>query len=140
MEPELFTPSYDWAAAPLDSLLWIGRAWVISAVSLMVALVVLRYATVWGRQFWRITGGYFVGPQSVRVWLMLGVLLLSIVVGVRLDVLFSYQLNDLYTGAADRGHGDGDQATTRSDRVRKSTVFGCRSSSSASWRLCTSRG
>ncbi len=32
MEPELFTPSYDWAAAPLDSLLWIGKAWVISAV------------------------------------------------------------------------------------------------------------
>ena len=109
MEPELFTPSYDWAAAPLDSLLWIGKAWVISAVCLMVALVVLRYATVWGRQFWRITRGYFVGPQSVRVWLMLGVLLLSVVVGVRLDVLFSYYYNDLYTGAADgvRGYGSG---------------------------------
>ena len=139
MEPELFTPSYDWAAAPLDSLLWIGRAWVISAVSLMVALVVLRYATVWGRQFWRITGGYFVGPQSVRVWLMLGVLLLSVVVGVRLDVLLSYQLNDLYTGVQTAVDGDGSRQRRRLT-VWKSTVFGCRSSSSASWPPCTSRG
>ena len=48
---------------------------------LVVVLVVLRYLTPWGRQFWRITGGYFVGRQSVRVWLMLGVLLLSVILG-----------------------------------------------------------
>ena len=41
MEPELFTPSIDWAAAPLDSLRWIAMAWVISAVCLLVVLVVL---------------------------------------------------------------------------------------------------
>ena len=55
MEPELFTPSIDWATAPLDSLIWIGKAWVISAVCLVVVLIVLRYTTVWGRQFWCIT-------------------------------------------------------------------------------------
>jgi putative ATP-binding cassette transporter len=95
----MFTPSYNWGAAPLDSLIWIGKAWVISAICLVAVLITLRYVSVWGRQYWRITRGYFIGPQSVRVWLMLGVLLLSIVFSVRLDVLFSYQGNDLYTGA-----------------------------------------
>jgi vitamin B12/bleomycin/antimicrobial peptide transport system ATP-binding/permease protein len=116
MEPELFTPSYDWARAPMDSLFWIGKAWVISAICLVAVLVVLRYTTVWGRQYWRITRGYFVGPQSVGVWLMLGVLLLSIVVSVRLDVLFSYQGNDLYTGVqmAAEGAGAGNEAVKQS--------------------------
>jgi vitamin B12/bleomycin/antimicrobial peptide transport system ATP-binding/permease protein len=118
MESELFTPSYPWAKAPLDSLIWIGKAWVISAVCLMIVLVILRSTTVWGRQYWRITRGYFVGPQSVRVWLMLGVLLLSIVVSVRLDVLFSYQGNDLYTGAqtAFEGAGSGNNAVFQSGK------------------------
>jgi len=118
MEPELFKPSYNWAAAPINSLLWIGKAWIISAICLMVALVVLRYTSVWGRQYWRITRGYFVGRHSVRVWLMLGVLLLSIVVSVRLDVLFSYQGNDLYTGAqtAFEGAGSGNDAVFQSGK------------------------
>jgi vitamin B12/bleomycin/antimicrobial peptide transport system ATP-binding/permease protein len=118
MEPELFTPSYDWAAAPMDSLLWIGKAWLVSAICLIVVLYVLRFTTVWGRQYWRITRGYFVGRQSVRVWLMLGVLLLSIVVSVRLDVLFSYQGNDLYTGAqtAFEGAGSGNHAVFQSGK------------------------
>ena len=36
-------------------------AWAISAVCVFVVLVVLRYLTPWGRQYWRITSGYFVG-------------------------------------------------------------------------------
>jgi putative ATP-binding cassette transporter len=118
MEPDLFKPSYNWPRAPLDSLIWVGKAWVLSAVCLVAALIVLRYVTVWGRQYWRITGGYFVGIQSIRVWLMLGVLLLSIVVSVRLDVLFSYQGNDLYTGAqtAFEGAGSGNDAVFQSGK------------------------
>src|SRR6516225_49576 len=118
MEPEIFTPSYNWGAAPLDSLIWIGKAWVISAICLVAVLITLRYVSVWGRQYWRITRGYFIGPQSVRVWLMLGVLLLSIVFSVRLDVLFSYQGNDLYTGAqtAFEGAGSGNDAVFQSGK------------------------
>ncbi len=118
MEPELFTPSYEWAKAPLDSLRWIGIAWIISAVCLVVVFIVLRHVTVWGRQFWRITHGYFDGPESIRVWLMLGVLLLSVVFGVRLDVLLSYQGNDLYTGAqtAFEGMAGGNDALFQSGK------------------------
>src|SRR5512143_3283922 len=114
MEP--FTPSIDWAAAPLDSLYWVAKAWTISAVCTVLVLVLLRYTTVWGRQYWRITRGYFVGRQAVPVWLMLGVLLLSVILGVRLDVLFSYYGNDLYTSlqTAFEGTAAGDEAVKQS--------------------------
>ena len=116
MEPELFTPSIDWASAPIDSLIWVAKAWAISAVCTVAVLVVLRYTTVWGRQYWRITRGYFVGRQAIPVWLMLGVLLLSVVLGVRLDVLFSYYGNDLYTSlqTAFEGTAAGDEAVKQS--------------------------
>jgi vitamin B12/bleomycin/antimicrobial peptide transport system ATP-binding/permease protein len=98
MGPKPFTPSINWSAAPMDSLRWVAIAWAIGAVCLLAVLAAFRYFTPWGRQFWRITRGYFVGRASVKVWLMLGVLLLSVLLSVRLTVLLSYQGNDLYTG------------------------------------------
>lgn len=85
----------------------------------------------WGRQFWRITGGYFTGRHSIRVWLMFGVLLFSVVLAVRLNVLFSYQGNDMYTALQKAFQG----AAGDNDVVKNSGVhgFGCRSESSASW-------
>ena len=53
--------------------------------------------TTWGRQFWRITGDYFTGAESVKVWVWLGGILLLVVVGVRLAVLFTYQGSDMMT-------------------------------------------
>ncbi|TMR88781.1 ABC transporter ATP-binding protein/permease [Nonomuraea basaltis] len=92
---ELFTPTLDWGAEIWTSLVWIAKAWAIAAVCTLVVLVLIGLFTTWGRQFWRITGAYFTGPGSVKVWLWLGALLLSVVSGVRLDVLFSYQGNDM---------------------------------------------
>ncbi|KAA1251861.1 ABC transporter ATP-binding protein/permease [Mycobacterium simiae] len=116
MGPKPFTPSIDWSRAFVDSLYWVGKAWVISVVCVLVVLVLLRYLTPWGPQYWRITSEYFVGPHSIRVWLMLGVLLLSVVLAVRLNVLFSYQGNDMYTALqkAFQGTAAGDDAVKRS--------------------------
>ncbi|HUE34467.1 MAG TPA: ABC transporter ATP-binding protein/permease [Mycobacterium sp.] len=97
MGPTPFKPSINWSAAFIDSLWWLAIAWAIGAVCLLAVLIAFRYFTPWGRQFWRITRGYFVGPASVKVWLMLGALLLSVLLSVRLTVLLSYQGNDLYT-------------------------------------------
>ncbi len=97
MGPTPFKPSIDWSTALVDSLRWTAIAWAIGAVCLLAVLIAFRYFTPWGRQFWRITRGYFLGPVSVKVWLMLGVLLLSVLLSVRLTVLLSYQGNDLYT-------------------------------------------
>lgn len=120
MGPKPFKPSIDWSRALLDSLYWVGKAWAISAVCLIVVLVLLRYLTPWGRQYWRITREYFVGAKSVRVWLMLGVLLLSVVLAVRLNVLFSYQGNDMYTALQKAFEG----IASENEVVKRSGVHG----------------
>ncbi|NBQ43235.1 MAG: ABC transporter ATP-binding protein/permease, partial [Mycobacteriaceae bacterium] len=94
---EMYKPSLDWAHELRNSLLWSGKAWVITAVFTVITLVLLARYTSWGRQFWRVTGGYFRGRASVPVWAWLGVLLFSTIISVRLLVLLSYQANDLYS-------------------------------------------
>ncbi|EUA88818.1 ABC transporter transmembrane region 2 family protein [Mycobacterium ulcerans str. Harvey] len=83
---------------------------------MIAALALFKFFTPWGRQFWRITSEYFIGPKSIRVWLMLGVLLFSVVLAVRLNVLFSYQGNDMYTALqkAFQGTAASDEAVKRS--------------------------
>ena len=76
MEP--YEPSMDWGAELVPSLVWILRAWAIAAVLTMIVLFLLSRLTVWGRQYWRVTGGYFRGRESVKVWIWLAVLLLSV--------------------------------------------------------------
>ncbi|WP_343710068.1 ABC transporter ATP-binding protein/permease [Mycobacterium sp.] len=115
-----FQPSIRWGSALPDSLRWIAMAWLISAVCVVVVLVALRFTTRWGRQYWRITRGYFVGPQSVGVWLTLGVLLLSVITAVRLSVLFSYQSKDLYNGLQKAFVGSG----AHDEAVRQSGIHG----------------
>ena len=114
----MFTPTLDWGNKLLTSLWWIAKAWVIAAVATLVILVLIYRFTVWGRQFWRVTGDYFRGPESVTVWIWLGVLLLSVVAGVRIDVLLSFQGNDMMTSfqSIAAGLGTGDEAVKTSGR------------------------
>ena len=113
---DMFTPTLDWGSELGTSLIWIAKAWTIAAVSTVIVLILLAKFTVWGRQFWRITGAYFTGRESVKVWLWLGAILLSIMSGVRLDVLLSYYGNDLMTAAqtAVQGVAAGDDAVRQS--------------------------
>ena len=64
---ETFTPSLDWGDELIASALWVAKAWAIAAVGMVVVLALLGRFTIWGRQFWRITGDYFKGRQSVPV-------------------------------------------------------------------------
>ena len=90
-----FTPTLDWGNELWTSLHWLGQAWAIAAiVTLAICVLIARYTT-WGRQFWRISGAYFTGPESVKVWLWLALILLLVIAGVRLQVLLSYFTNDL---------------------------------------------
>jgi vitamin B12/bleomycin/antimicrobial peptide transport system ATP-binding/permease protein len=78
--------------------------------------VLLRYLTGWGRQYWRITGGYFTGRHAVRTWLQLAALLLLVLLLVRLTVLLSYQGNDMFSSlqTAFMGTASGDGAVRQS--------------------------
>ncbi|WP_293354929.1 ABC transporter ATP-binding protein/permease [Mycolicibacterium sp.] len=117
---EMYAPSLDWANELPTSLLWAGKAWLITAAATVVVLVLLARYTSWGRQFWRVSGGYFRGRTSIGVWLWLGVLLFSTLIAVRLEVLLSYFVNDLYSSlqVAFEGAGAGN------DAVRDSGVRG----------------
>jgi putative ATP-binding cassette transporter len=97
MDSPEFKPSIDWSNELVNSTLWVLEAFVIAALCLVVMLVLLRRFTGWGRQFWRITGDYFVGRVSWPVWLVLAALLASAVVSVRVSVLISYYANDLFS-------------------------------------------
>jgi len=115
---EMFTPTLDWGNELLTSLVWIAKAWAIAAVCTLAALTLIARFTTWGRQFWRITGAYFTGPSSLKVWLWLAVLLLSVIAGMRLSVLFSYQGNDMMTSfqVVSAGIGTADEAVKTSGK------------------------
>jgi putative ATP-binding cassette transporter len=117
---ELYEPSLDWANELAQSLLWTAKAWLITAVATLIVLALLARLTTWGRQFWRVTGGYFRGRTSLPVWAGLSALLFLTLISVRLSVLLSYQGNDLYSSlqVAFEGAGSGNQA------VRDSGVRG----------------
>lgn len=118
MEP--FTPSIDWGHQLVPSLLWIVKAWAISAVCVVVVLALIARLTSWGRQFWRITSGYFTGRQSILVWAFLGVLLFSVILAVRIEVLLSYYSNDLYSALQTAFQG----AAAKDEAVRRSGMSG----------------
>ena len=94
---EEYESSLDWGNELVPSLMWILKYWAGAAVITLVVVILLARFTVWGRQYWRITGDYFKGRDSVRIWIWLAVLLLSVIIMVRIDVLLSYFSNDLYT-------------------------------------------
>jgi len=97
MNTATLRPTVDWSNELVPSILWILQMFAITAPSVLVVLVVIGRTTEWGRQFWRITGDYFKGRQSLPVWLMVALLLLSTIISVRLSVLLSYQINDLFS-------------------------------------------
>ena len=117
---ETYSPSIDWGNELVPSSLWILQAWGVSAVCVLIICVLLVRYTVWGRQFWRISGTYFKGPESVPVWGMFAVLLLSVIVSVRIQVLLSYYYNDVYSAlqTALQGLGAGNE------QVRDSGIHG----------------
>src|SRR4051812_5978058 len=95
MESEMWTPTLDWGNELWVSLIWLAKAWAIAAVVTLVICVLISRFTTWGRQFWRITGHYFIGAESVKVWAWLGLILFVVLLGVRVDVLLSFYSNDM---------------------------------------------
>jgi putative ATP-binding cassette transporter len=94
---ETFTPSLNWGDELVGSALWVAKAWVFAAIGVVVVCALLARYTTWGRQFWRVTGDYFKGRESVPVWALLGVLLALVMIDVRIAVLFTYQSNDQFS-------------------------------------------
>jgi vitamin B12/bleomycin/antimicrobial peptide transport system ATP-binding/permease protein len=88
---------FDWGNAPLNTLWWILKAFAITSIVLVAAVLTLIRTTKWGRQFRRIGGSFFTGHRGWQAWLMLSANILTTVCTVRLSVLFTYQTNDMYS-------------------------------------------
>jgi vitamin B12/bleomycin/antimicrobial peptide transport system ATP-binding/permease protein len=91
----------DWPTEWLTSLLWVGRVFAFTVIGFALVGWLLIRRTGWGRQFWRLSGLYFIPRHrswhSWRPILTAALLLLFTVASVRLDVVFSYYNNGLFT-------------------------------------------
>lgn len=93
--------SINWSTEWLTSLLWVGKVFLFVVVGFTLMAWFLVRRTRWGRQFWRLSGMYFI--PRMRTWLAwrpiltVALLLLFTVISVRLNVLLSYQGNDMLT-------------------------------------------
>ena len=91
----------DWSTEWLTSLLWVGKVFAAVLAGFVAAGWLLIRRTRWGRQFWRLAGGFFVPKErtykSWRPLLTVALLLLLTVIGVRIDVVLSYWNNGLFT-------------------------------------------
>jgi vitamin B12/bleomycin/antimicrobial peptide transport system ATP-binding/permease protein len=93
--------SINWSTEWLTSLLWVAKVFLFTVVGFALVGWFLIRRMRWGRQFWRLSGMYFIPRQrtwlSWRPILTVALLLLLTVVSVRLDVVLSFQGNDLFT-------------------------------------------
>jgi putative ATP-binding cassette transporter len=91
----------DWSTEWLTSLLWIAKVFVFVLIGFTLIAWFLIRRTRWGRQFWRLSGMYFI--PRMRTWLAwrpiltVALLLLLTVVSVRLNVLLTFQGNGMFT-------------------------------------------
>jgi putative ATP-binding cassette transporter len=91
----------NWSTEWLTSLLWLGRTFALTVVGFALIAWLLIRRTRWGRQFWRLSSLYFIprrrGWLSWRPILTVALLLLLTIASVRLDILLSFQGNDMFT-------------------------------------------
>lgn len=106
----------DWNHEVVASTIWVLEVYAVSVVGTLAILALLARFTVWGRQFWRITGDYFVGRASLPVWLAAAALLLSVVISVRISILLSFYASDLFSAlqVAFEGSGSSNPSMTNS--------------------------
>jgi len=88
----------DWNDQLATSALWLLETYVICCALLIPVSAGLIRGTVWGRQFWQLTGPYFNPRQhGWRAPGAVALILFLTLCGVRLDVLFASWSNDSYT-------------------------------------------
>jgi putative ATP-binding cassette transporter len=93
----------DWSTEWLNSLIWILVVTVLAVLVSAVVLALLVRLTEWGRQFRRLAYPYF-SPRGGQGWgpllTLIAVIALAIA-DVRLSVILSYLVNDLYNTLQD---------------------------------------
>ncbi|MEY8878201.1 MAG: ABC transporter ATP-binding protein/permease [Leptothrix sp. (in: b-proteobacteria)] len=94
----------DWNQELIKSATWLVQVYAATLLCFAVGMGVLARTTVWGRQFWSLSGAYFWGrkpeagtPRNWRPLAGIALILLFVLLGVRMNVLFSFWYNGFYT-------------------------------------------
>lgn len=85
-----------WQQQGLESLVWIGRTYVLVLVAFALVGAGVVRLTGWGRQFRQLAGPYFAPRRDWRPLALAAAILLLSIAGVRLNVLLSYWNNGFY--------------------------------------------
>lgn len=88
----------NWNQELLNSAVWVAKAYAITLVVFVAVMALLARLTVWGRQFWSLSGAYFSPGRSWRPLLGVALMLLFVLFTVRMNVVFSYWYNGFYSG------------------------------------------
>ncbi|NUS45286.1 MAG: ABC transporter ATP-binding protein/permease [Mycobacteriaceae bacterium] len=88
---------HDWSDEVLRTVRWTAGTFAITAVVFLCVVALLIRFTGWGRQFWRISGRYFTGPSRWAAWGLLAANMVTAIFSVRVQLLLTYQGNDMYT-------------------------------------------
>lgn len=87
----------DWSLELMESLTWLGKAFVASLLGLACASVVLGRYTSWGRQIRRLTVDFFRPSRDLMPLTSLALIILMTLLIVRLNVLMSFWFNGFYS-------------------------------------------
>lgn len=87
----------DWNHELLASVIWMGKAFVLSLIGLFLITAALGRWTAWGRQFKRLAWPYFSPARSKAPLITLTVIILLTLFSVRMNVLFSFWYNGFYS-------------------------------------------
>ncbi|NSL53526.1 ABC transporter ATP-binding protein/permease [Uliginosibacterium sp. IMCC34675] len=87
----------DWNQELVNSALWLAKAFVISVLVFGGIVLWLARRSAWGRQVKRIAWPWFDPRRSWRPLAMVVLLVLLTLVSVRMNVLFSFWYNGIYT-------------------------------------------
>src|SRR5229473_7870700 len=79
------------------SLIWLGKAFVVSSIGLTIAICLLALFTEWGRLVRRIAWDYFNPSRSTVPLAWLALIVLMTLFSVRLSILFSFWNNGFYS-------------------------------------------
>jgi len=85
-----------WSHEWLNSLVWIAKASLVSAVGLAIVTAALSHFTRWGRQFRQLAWPYLTPRRSWRPLATVAAILVLAIAGVRMNVLFSFWNNGFF--------------------------------------------
>ena len=87
----------DYAQEAINSLLWIVKTLVMTAVVFSFGIFLLVRFTHWGKQFWQFAGGYLSPRRSIKPLLFFLLIVAMTLVSVRISLVHSEWYNNMYT-------------------------------------------